>query len=146
MNRVNGENLLGSLSFRFGMVGARITQTFSARIEELGLTHKQVGVLAVVDAGRARSQREVADALGVAPSLVVTLVDRLVDLDALARAQDPADRRVHTLKLTDRGRALLAGSVRIVDELDRDVRNSLRQRDAAAVEAALTSLMAEVRR
>ncbi|MEU6828813.1 MarR family winged helix-turn-helix transcriptional regulator [Nocardia beijingensis] len=146
MNRVNGEDLLDSLSFRLGVVGTRITQMFGARIEALGLTHKQVGVLAVVDAGQARSQREVAHALGVAPSLVVTLVDRLVAMNALVRVQDPADRRVYTLELTDRGRELLGRSVVIVNELDRDLRTSLDQQDTAAVHTALTHFMTRIQR
>lgn len=122
----------------------RITQMFGTRIEALGLTHKQVGVLAVVDTGQARSQREVADALGVAPSLVVTLVDRLVAMNALVRVQDTADRRVHTLELTDQGHQLLRRSVAIVNELDRDLRNSLSRQDAAAVHTALTHFMTKI--
>ncbi|GAA4978963.1 DNA-binding MarR family transcriptional regulator [Nonomuraea thailandensis] len=144
MTHVNGEDLLGSLSFRLGVVGMRITQMFGTRIEALGLTHKQVGVLAVVDTGQARSQREVADALGVAPSLVVTLVDRLVAMNALVRVQDTADRRVHTLELTDQGHQLLRRSVAIVNELDRDLRNSLSRQDAAAVHTALTHFMTKI--
>ncbi|MEW1736296.1 hypothetical protein AB0346_10150 [Nocardia beijingensis] len=87
-----------------------------------------------------------AQALGVAPSLVVTLVDRLVAMDALVRVQDAADRRVYTLELTDRGRELLGRSVAIVNELDRDLRNSLDQQDAAAVHSALTHFMTKIQR
>ncbi|QIS13572.1 MarR family winged helix-turn-helix transcriptional regulator [Nocardia arthritidis] len=144
MNRVNGADLLGSLSFRLGVVGTRITQTFGARIEALGLTHKQVGVLAVVDAGPARSQREVADALGVAPSLVVTLVDRLVAMDALVRIQDPTDRRVYTLELTPRGHDLLARCVEIVHDLDRDLRTALDHDHTAAIDTALTHFLTRI--
>ena len=146
MNRVNGEDILDSLSFRLGVVGTRITQMFGAQVETLGLTHKQVGVLAVVDAGRARSQREVADALGVAPSLVVGLVDRLVAMDAVIRVQDTGDRRVHTLELTEHGRELLGRSIEIVHDLDRALQNSLDHQAETAVHTALTHFMTRTQR
>ncbi|WP_239003923.1 MarR family winged helix-turn-helix transcriptional regulator [Nocardia panacis] len=119
---------------------------FGARIEPLGLTHRQVGVLAVVDAGHARSQREVADTLGVAPSLVVALVDRLVAMGAINRVQGSTDRRVHTLELTDQGRELLAHSIAIVNELDRDLRGPLDRQDTTAVHSALTHFLTKVQR
>jgi hypothetical protein len=50
------------------------------------------------------------------------------------------------LELNDQGRELLGRSIAIVDELDRDLRNSLDQQDAAAVHTALTHLMTQVQR
>ena len=75
-----GEAILSAACFRLGVLGARVTRSFSERMDGTGLTPKQVGLLAVVDAGTARSQREIAFRMHVAPSLVVSLVDRLVDL------------------------------------------------------------------
>jgi len=49
-----GAAILSSAGFRLGVLGAQITRAFSARIEGTGLTHKQVGLLAVVDAGAQR--------------------------------------------------------------------------------------------
>ena len=72
----DGHAILSSACFQLGVAGSQITQSFSRRIEHIGLSHKQVGLLAVVDAGVATSQREIATRLHVAPSLVVTLVDR----------------------------------------------------------------------
>ena len=69
--------ILQAACFRLGMAGSQITQAFSQRVERLGLTHKQVGLLAAVDAGHASSQRDIATRLNVAPSLVVSLVDQL---------------------------------------------------------------------
>ena len=83
--------ILGAACFNLGVLGGRVTQSFSQRVEALGITHKQVGLLAVVDAGLAHSQRDIAARLGVAPSLVVSLVDQLVDLEPSAA---PAARRI----------------------------------------------------
>ena len=92
MSRQDGHIILASTCFQLGVAGSRITQSFSRRIERTGLTHKQVGLLAVVDAGLASSQREIAAQLGVAPSLVVSLVDQLVNIGAVRRERSRNDR------------------------------------------------------
>ena len=47
----NGSTILSAACFRLGVLGTRVTRTFSERVGTRGLTHKQVGLLAVVDAG-----------------------------------------------------------------------------------------------
>jgi len=85
MRREDGHAILSSACFQLGITGAQITRSFSLLIQHTGLTHKQVGLLAVVDTGMASSQREIATHLGVAPSLVVSLVDQLVNIGAVRR-------------------------------------------------------------
>ena len=51
MSREDGHAILSSACFQLGVTGSQITQSFSRRIEHIGLSHKQVGLLAVVDAG-----------------------------------------------------------------------------------------------
>lgn len=122
------------------MLGSRITQSFSARIEEIGLTHKQVGLLAVVEAGRGRSQREIARRLDVAPSLVVSLVDQLVGLGAIEQFRSSADRRVQTIELTDRGRELLAAAGAVAADLDAEFRAGLTPAGRVALDAFLSDV------
>jgi len=83
MGREDGHAILSSTCFQLGIAGAQITRSFSLLIQHTGLTHKQVGLLAVVDTGMASSQREIATQLGVAPSLVVSLVDQLASIGAV---------------------------------------------------------------
>lgn len=97
-----------SVVFRLGVLGAMAADLFAARVEEHGLKPKHVGLMVLLDSGRASSQLEVAGVMGVAPSLVVALTDRLQELGAVERVRDPADRRRQTLALTPRGRELLA--------------------------------------
>src|SRR4051794_16530758 len=56
--------------------------------------------------------------MGVGPSLVVNLADRLEDMGALRRVRDPADRRRQALVLTDAGREPLADCAAPAQELD----------------------------
>ena len=140
MSEDNSGAILSAACFQLGMLGARITQTFSARIERIGLTHKQVGLLAVVDGGLANSQREIATRLQVAPSLVVSLVDQLIELSAVKRERSTSDRRVQVIVLTELGRDLLAASANVATELDSKFRATLSQSGQAALDTLLAEL------
>ena len=135
-----GAAILSSAGFRLGVLGAQITRAFSARIEGTGLTHKQVGLLAVVDAGVASSQREIASAMRVAPSLVVSLVDQLVRLGAVRRTRSRTDRRAHILEITVEGRRLLALGADAARRLDAELRASLSPAGRAALDEFLAEL------
>ena len=131
-----GAAILSSAGFRLGVLGAQITRAFS---EGTGLTHKQVGLRAVVDAGVASSQREIASAMRVAPSLVVSLVDQLVRLGAVRRTRSRTDRRAHIIEITAEGRRLLALGADAARRLDAELRASL----SPAGRAALDEFLAE---
>lgn len=66
---------------------------------------KALGLLATAD--EPLSGRRLAAQLGVGPSAVTPLVDRLVDHGYVRREEDPHDRRYTRLSLTDSGRELL---------------------------------------
>lgn len=71
------------------------------------VTLPQLRLLLVLgDAGRAPSSR-VAAALGISPSAVSHAADRLQTAGHLRRVDDPGNRRIVALELTDSGRALV---------------------------------------
>ena len=141
MSRQDGHIILASTCFQLGVAGSRITQSFSRRIERTGLAHKQVGLLAVVDAGLASSQREIAAQLGVAPSLVVSLVDQLVNIGAVRRTRSTRDRRVQAVEITDEGRGLLRLAADVVETLDIDLRKHLSPGDQQDLDRLLPLLL-----
>ena len=141
MTGEDGHAILSSACFQLGVAGSQITQSFSRRIEHIGLSHKQVGLLAVVDAGVATSQREIATRLHVAPSLVVTLVDQLTSTGAVRRTRSRNDRRVQTIEITDEGRKLLKTATDVASRLDADLRTSLSPDDQQALDRLLPSLL-----
>ena len=141
MSGQDGHIILASTYFQLGVAGSRITQSFSRRIERTGLTHKQVGLLAVVDAGLASSQREIAAQLGVAPSLVATLVDQLTGIGAVRRTRSRSDRRVQTIEITDKGHKLLRTATDIASRLDTDLRTPLSPDDQQTLDRLLPSLL-----
>ena len=133
--------ILSSTCFQLGVTGSQITQSFSRRIEHLALSHKQVGLLAVVDAGVATSQREIATQLHVAPSLVVTLVDQLTRSGAVRRTRSRSDRRVQTIEIKDEGCRLLKAATDVASRLDADLRTPLSPDDQQALDKLLPSLL-----
>ena len=141
MGREDGHAILSSACFQLGIAGAQITRSFSLLIQHTGLTHKQVGLLAVVDVGVATSQREIATQLHVAPSLVVTLVDQLTRSGAVRRTRSQSDRRVQTIEITVEGRRLLKAATDIASRLDADLRTTLSPVDQQALDRFLPSLL-----
>lgn len=133
-------SILGTTCFNLGVLGARLTHDFSTRIAELGISHKQVGILALIDADTTRSQRQLAEHLRVAPSLIVALLDQLTAIGAITRKRSDTDRRVHVITLTETGKDLLNQAEAIAYDLDHDFRSSL----PTKAQKALDMFLAEI--
>ena len=141
MVREDGRAVLSSTCFQLGVAGAQISRSFSLLIQHTGLTHKQVGLLAVVDADQANSQREIAAQLGVAPSLVVSLVDQLASIGAVRRTRSQTDRRVQVVEITDEGRQLLRLATDAAKKLDVELHKHLSPADLQALDRLLPALL-----
>ncbi|WP_460303994.1 MarR family winged helix-turn-helix transcriptional regulator [Actinocorallia aurea] len=141
MNDVKGGSALAeTVAFRLGTLGSVVTDRFAAALAPLDLKPKHAGLLALLDAGCGASQLDVARAMGVAPSLVVSLADHLEGLGALQRVRDPADRRRQVLTLTSRGRELLAACAETARALDAELTAPLTARERAALGRVLAVL------
>lgn len=71
------------------------------------LTLQQLRAFAFVLARGQTPVNKVADALGIKPGVATGIIQRLVDRELVERNEDPHDRRVRLLTVTDRGFALL---------------------------------------
>jgi DNA-binding MarR family transcriptional regulator len=134
--------LPSTISFRLGTLGSLLTARFTDRIQALGLKPKDVGLLTLLRADGPASQLEAARLMGVAPSLVVTVADRLEALGAVRRLRDPGDRRRQQLTLTDQGQALLDRCAAVAEELDTEFTAALDAPERAALTQALAKLAA----
>ena len=110
-----------------------------AELFSVDLTMTQLRVLFVLGASGALSAHDLADALGVGPTTLTGIVDRLQARGLVKRIPDGHDRRVRRVDLTDAGRTLLgevdevrrACQRRMFTRLDDDVLSGM----ATAVEA-----------
>ncbi|MUN41580.1 MarR family winged helix-turn-helix transcriptional regulator [Actinomadura litoris] len=98
----------GGAAFLLAQLGAHAAGRFAERIDGLDLTPAQAGLLRLVADTPGRSQRELADALGMPPSRFVPFADELEERGLIERRRNPRDRRLYALHLTDSGVALLA--------------------------------------
>jgi DNA-binding MarR family transcriptional regulator len=73
-----------------------------------GLTLTQLKSLFLIANKGSTNFRKLAQALGVTPSNVTGIVDRLVEQGLVSRTQNPEDRREMTLQATDKGKALVS--------------------------------------
>jgi DNA-binding MarR family transcriptional regulator len=98
----------GGVGFLLAQVGAHAAAHFAEGIAALDLTPPQAGLLRLLVMQPGRSQRELADALGMPPSRFVPFADILERRGLIERRRNPDDRRLHALYLTPAGRDLLS--------------------------------------
>jgi len=81
------------VAFLASQVGARSSRRWSERLRSIGLEARQVMLFWNVAIAEGRSQRQLADALGLPESRIVGLVDSLETDGYLERRTTPSDRR-----------------------------------------------------
>ena len=80
---------------------------FAAQLGELRLGFTQLAALYAIADGGTTTIADLADTLNRSPSATSRLVDGLVRRRLLERREEPDDRRMKSVWLTERGRALL---------------------------------------
>lgn len=98
----------GGVAFLLAQLGAHATQLFGTRVAALDLTPAQAGLLRLVAEAPGRSQRELADDLGMPPSRFVPFADELEQRGLIERRRNPKDRRLYALHLTEQGLETMA--------------------------------------
>jgi DNA-binding MarR family transcriptional regulator len=102
-------------------LGNEVLRRAEAPLDEMGLSGRQYVTLAVLDSDAPRSQAELATLCGLLPAQVVAVVDELERGGLVERTRDDVDRRRSVVRMTAKGRRLLANAdalaARIEDEL-----------------------------
>lgn len=94
------------------------TRIVNARLDRLGLRARSYSVLALACSGLDPTQRDLAAALELDPSQVVTLVDGLEADGLVRREQDPRDRRQRIIRATPEGQELFRRAQRVTSEAE----------------------------
>jgi DNA-binding MarR family transcriptional regulator len=122
-----------TVAFLLSKLGFVAASEFGAALAPLGLEPRHAGLLRVVAAHEGQSQHALGQALGVAPSRIVALVDDLEQRGLVERRLNPADRRAREIHLTPGGhdamRAIAAVGLeheaRVCADLSADERHQL---------------------
>lgn len=106
---------------------------------QVNLPSGHIRALLIIEAGGARTPREVADLLGIGRTSVTGLLDRLEVEGLLTRSIDPGDKRSFILDLTEKGQNLVTQ----IDAIRRQqLKDGLVLMDKPALEALRTGLAA----
>ncbi|HKN96589.1 MAG TPA: MarR family winged helix-turn-helix transcriptional regulator [Pseudonocardiaceae bacterium] len=130
------ESVASSVSFQLVRLGQVAGHRFVGLLAPLGLRPRHCAVLELLRDGP-MGQLELARRVGVAPSVVVDMVDELQDLHAVTRVRHTEDRRRQFVELTAHGRGLLRRVANVARALDADLLRELDSNQCAALRAAL---------
>ena len=86
-------------------------QVLAAELVDLDLTASEINALANLADGRGRTVSELGAAVGIRPTTLTSVLDRLERRSHISRGSRPGDRRVVLIELTASGQAT-AGTIR----------------------------------
>lgn len=91
-------------AFLLAQVGAHAASKFGERLEAVGLTPPDAGIVRLLVAAEGISQQDLSAKLGIHPSRLVAILDELESRGLLERRPNAEDRRQYALHLTAKGR------------------------------------------
>jgi DNA-binding MarR family transcriptional regulator len=134
------ESVASSVTFQLVRLGQLANHRFVDQLAPLGLRPRHCAVLELLRAG-SMAQLELANCLGVAPSVVVDMIDELQDLHAVDRVRGTADRRRQFVELTAHGRSLIRRAANVARALDADLLRHLDSEQCAGLRAGLCQVV-----
>jgi DNA-binding MarR family transcriptional regulator len=90
----------------------RSIRNFIHYARETGLSMSQLGAMAHLRCSGTVGVTELGDHLGVTSAAASQMLERLVQQELILRSEDPSDRRVKQIFLTDKGLQVLHESIR----------------------------------
>jgi DNA-binding MarR family transcriptional regulator len=134
-------DLSAFLPYQLAVAAARVSKAFSERYRaEFGLSIPEWRVLAHLAGGDAVSVREIHARVDMDKSKVSRAAARLESQGFIEKREHADDRRLLDMRLTDRGRALIARIVPIADGYQDELTRWLGE-DAPAFRRALLRLL-----
>lgn len=113
----DNENILASIQMKQYAITRKIGHHITAALSEIGLTRAQFHILNYINSIKRCRATDIANMMEVKPSAVTLMIDRLESHKWVTRSQDPYDRRVVVIEMTDEGKNILAKAKKISDEV-----------------------------
>jgi DNA-binding MarR family transcriptional regulator len=101
------EPLLTTLQEAFDIFRTRLMGNIFAYAKDKGLTMAQFSAMVHIFRKGGCGVSDIGTDLGVTNSAASQMLERLVQLKLITRSEDPSDRRVKLIVLTDRGHQIL---------------------------------------
>jgi DNA-binding MarR family transcriptional regulator len=124
-----------------GVSMQRSMRDFMGYARESGLSMSQLGALFQIRRRGSSGVTDLGDDLGVTSSAASQMLERLVQQGLILRSEDPSDRRVKQIALTDKGILVLQESIRARQGWLSDLADALSDAEKEAIIAALNILI-----
>ena len=119
----------------------RSMRNFFHYARETGLSMSQLGTLFHLHRMGSSGVTDLGDHLGVTSAAASQMLDRLVGQGLILRTEDPLDRRVKQIALTDKGCQVLAEGIRAQQGWVNDLEDVLSDREKEQITIALNTLI-----
>jgi DNA-binding MarR family transcriptional regulator len=119
----------------------RSMHNFVGYARQSGLSVSQLGALFQIHHRGCSGVTDLGDKLGVTSSAASQMLDRLVHQELIERSEDPSDRRVKHVVLTDKGRQVLQEAIRARQGWLSDLAENLSDAEKGVVIPALSLLI-----
>ena len=119
----------------------RSTRNFIQYARKSGLSMSQLGALFHLNSMGTSGVTDLGDHLGVTSAAASQMLDRLVQQGLIQRSEDPHDRRVKQIDLTDEGYRVLEESVRARQSWLADLADAVPDSEKEPIIAALNTLI-----
>jgi DNA-binding MarR family transcriptional regulator len=120
----------------------RSMRNFFLYSKENGLSISQIGALFLIYR-RARGVSDLGDELGITSAAASQMLERLVQQQLILRSEDPHDRRVKEIALTNKGRQTLQDSIRARQGWLQELAQTLSSDEKDQIAAALKILISK---
>jgi DNA-binding MarR family transcriptional regulator len=135
------EQLTDSLNELFVIFRRRLMGNFFIYARDNGLTMAQFGTLMRLLHRGACGVSDIGNDLGVTNSAASQMLERLVQVKLITRTEDPSDRRVKQIIITDRGREILSESNQAFQAWMEDLARSMTKEEQEQAERGLSILI-----
>jgi DNA-binding MarR family transcriptional regulator len=129
-----------SLGFLIARAFKSLNKRFLKIVGDFGVTAPQAGVLGRLFEEDGLSASELKARLFSDSSTIVAIVDRLEGKGLLTREDDPQDRRVNRLCLTDKAKKMQPEFMSRIGEFERAIRNVLSQQEIRVLKTGLEKI------
>jgi DNA-binding MarR family transcriptional regulator len=120
-----------------GIIMRRSIHNIIRFARENGLSMSQIGALFYLHRKGSTGVTDLGDHLYVTSAAASQLTDRLVQLELIQRSEDPNDRRLKKIVLTDRGRQIINDGIHAqtnwIDEINENLNPNEREKIISAL-------------
>src|SRR4030066_1045355 len=135
------EPLVTTLHEWFGIFRRSLMSNFFMHARDNGLTMAQFGAMLRISHKGACGVSDIGSELGVTNSAASQMLERLVQLKLITRSEDPDDRRVKQIVLTEKGRQIMLESSMAFHKWMEDLAQSLNIEEQDQVKRGLEILI-----